>query len=231
MGLFNKPLSEQSTGEKLVRGVILAGVVVTLINLFSNKEPSTETKVASAQSSTQAVSAKTNTGNGAAVQSGVADTTITSAWSYGNFVDKMSGETKERYAQLESDNILNLKFPYSGGVTAELVVYHIEKNEPIGYIKLSKGMFDEGIRRIRFDDGKVMELYPMAEFSVSDKERGHMTLMKSSYAPKDDFFAMLKKSKHLRFEVPIYDNGNQILEFSTAGLDPAIFPDARGGKH
>lgn len=158
----------------------------------------------------------------------------THTWDYDNFADPMTGKKGLRYATLESDNVLDLKEGV-GKATLTVTANLIGDGEPDGHLDLSLGMFDDGRSRIRFDDGKVMYLDELADWLIGTGEggtryRSYYHIFKSRYAHKPDFFTLLKTSKHLRIEVPIVENGTQILEFSIAGLDPTIFTNDKKGK-
>lgn len=233
MGVFDKSLDKQSTGEKLVRGAIFGGIVIVLINIFSDKKPEATQPATPSATSAQTGAAKDKSENVSSGQGVTVKPANTSAWTYGNYVDKMSGEKQERWAELKADNILDLKFPYNGGVTVTMTV-HQDKYGPSALISLSKGMFHEGIPRIKFDDGKVMSIYDAGDWMMSENpvERTFISFSNVSYGkkPKLNFFDMLKKSTHLKVEANIYDNGAQIMEFSTAGLDPTILSDIKKRK-
>lgn len=157
----------------------------------------------------------------------------TSAWVYGYYVDPLNGAQGARYATLISDNVLDLK---EGVGKATLTVEenpHVEVQLE-GTLELSLGMIDDGRTRIRFDDGKVMYLDEVADWEIRKGDngmryRGSYSIWKYNQH-KGDFLTLLKKSKHLRMEVPIVDNGSQILEFSTAGLDLPILTGGKKGK-
>ena len=208
-------VNSHGIGGKLVRWAIFGGIVIALISIL---RPEATQPANSPTISAQPEAAKDK---------------LTPAWTYGNFVDQMSGEKKERWANLEADNLLDLKFPYNGGVTLTMTVYQDEYG-PIARLSLSKGMFDEGQPRVKFNDGKVMNISDVGEWDMSDDptKRSSIRFREISYGkkPKQDFFALLKKSKHLKIEAHVYDNGPKIIEFSTAGLDPTIFADIKKHK-
>ena len=152
-------------------------------------------------------------------------------WNYGNYVDRMSGEQKERYATLRSANVVELKFPYGGGTTATLSVNTDSKDGiPRGTIRISNGQYSAGLMRVRFDDGKVTSIHDVVDMIGGTADGKAAYFKRRTRLPKQDFFSLIKTSKRLKFEVWIYDNGSQIFEFDLLGLDPSILPDKKPKK-
>ena len=149
-----------------------------------------------------------------------------SRWTYGNFVDKLSNKRTGRYAELKSDNVLKLKSPYNGGSTVTLLVFDDGENVH-AILTLSNGVIANTKILIKFDERT--RLADMNEtiggwWSTSADSKKRTFSRSAHHLPKNNFFEVLKSSKHLKIELPIDDNGRQVFLFSTAGLDPAILP-------
>ena len=169
----------------------------------------------------------------------------TTKWQYGRFEDNLTGKEQERYATLLSSNKLYLKFPYDGGVRAKLIIYENESGPHAKITFLNDANFGgEYSPRLQFDDGDIHNIYE--EFiGYEDDLRRKLTFRNKRYCSKDfnygrtqtkdeiqgtappfDFFDNLKKSKQMKIDTAVYENGPQVLIFDTAGLDVSIISDA-----
>ena len=150
-----------------------------------------------------------------------------SKWTYANFVDRMSGEQHERYASLQSDNVPDLKFPYNGGGPVTLIVYNDKSRGFTAELRLSKGLYDRGNPRVKFDNGKVVDLISDLGCTVGLGTDTKFLFTRGCPRKGPDFFDLLKVSNHLKLELYLVGNSPQILEFSLSGLDPSILIESK----
>lgn len=138
-----------------------------------------------------------------------ADTLFGSNWKYGEEVDPMTSAT-EYYAHLQSPSILDLKFPYDGGVTPSLTLRYKSHQNRV-YLSVDKGQFltssDGGEIKVKFDDGKPQI------FECSEPNDGSSNTLFINEESR--FIAKLKHSKSLMIQAIFYNNGSQTMEFGT----------------
>lgn len=136
---------------------------------------------------------------------------IAGQWRYEDSTDKMTGK-KAGTAALVSDQSLSLPFPYAGENRGTLMV----RNHPTYGLDVIVGVdkgqiicrtYDGCRLSVRFDDGKPQRFaaMPAADHSsefvfIRDKKR---------------FIAAAKKAKRIFVQLPMFQAGDQVLEFST----------------
>ena len=133
-----------------------------------------------------------------------------SIWNYEEEADRMSGK-KAKYAQTESDNSLNLRFPYQGKNHG---VVQVRQHPQYGLdviLIVDKGQilcsqFSSCNVTIRFGDGKPMTF----EGSPSADNDSKVVFLKN---PRR-FINEAKKHKNFAVQLMMYQAGNQVLEFS-----------------
>jgi hypothetical protein len=133
-------------------------------------------------------------------------------WSYQQETDKMSGKTA-RYAQLESENSLSLDFPYQGRNKGTLTVRHHPKYGLDVYVGVEKGqmlcrVYDGCTVVVRFDDSKPQRF---SAVPPADHSSDSMFIENASR-----FITAAKKSKRILVQVQFFQNGDQVLEFTSA---------------
>jgi hypothetical protein len=134
------------------------------------------------------------------------------AWQYSDDEDKLTSK-KVHFAQVDAIEELQLKFPYNGGVTATIFLRKRD-GASTAMLQLSRGQFMTSVDgeeiRVRFDDGKP------ETFSCSESADNDSRVLFIDATSR--FISKLRKSKNLVIEATLFDNGNQQMEFPTAGL-------------
>jgi hypothetical protein len=137
--------------------------------------------------------------------------TISNNWQYHQSVDKMTSKST-KFAEIISNESLNLGFPYDGVNYGRLTLRN--KNGLNIYLSIDKGQisggYDNNFITVRFDEEKAIK------FSYSESQDGSSDLIFIDNELK--FLSKLKKSKKVLIALPLYHEGNQILEFNTIDL-------------
>jgi hypothetical protein len=137
----------------------------------------------------------------------------TGQWRYSEQQDAMR-KSKTRLATVQSENILDFDFPYSGGSRGTLYVQEKQGKLSI-VIVMDKGQFtctgfgDETVA-VKFDDG------PIRRFSCTGSADGRANVLFIS--PASRFLATLKKAQNVIVEAQFYQEGKRQLSFATADL-------------
>jgi hypothetical protein len=133
-------------------------------------------------------------------------------WNYETKINKMTG-TKDLFCTVQSNESLNLDFPYDGVNYGGLTVRRMNGEVDI-IIAIMKGQISGGYEneyfKARFDDGKQITF---SYLSPSDNSTESIFVENSS-----KFLKKLQTAKKVLIQLPLYQNGNQILEFNTQGL-------------
>ncbi len=140
---------------------------------------------------------------------------IVQNWKYQDEEDKMTG-TIHHLATCESTNILNFKFPYEGGSTCKLIIQKVGDDSAV-LLYVSKGQFSPSILsdeycRVKFDEDKTVN------YTYNDPSNDASV----EYIIFDNpirFINKLKNTKKLLIEAPFFQEGRQIIEFNTEGLN------------
>ncbi|SHG73635.1 hypothetical protein SAMN05444372_10989 [Flavobacterium micromati] len=135
-----------------------------------------------------------------------------SGWKYDTIKNKMT-DVKDVFCRVQSNESLSLTAPYEGVNFGQLTVRRMNGQVDI-IISIMKGQISGGYEneyfKARFDNGK------QTTFSYSEPaDNSTETIFVEG---KSKFLKMLKTSKKVLIEIPLYQNGNQILEFKTEGL-------------
>ncbi|WP_433813083.1 hypothetical protein [Flavobacterium johnsoniae] len=137
--------------------------------------------------------------------------TINNKWEYQQSTDKMTSKPI-KFAQIISNESLHLEFPYEGVNYGRLTLR--EKNGLDIYLSIDKGQisggYDNNFITVRFDEEKPLK------FSYTEPQDGSSDLIFIDNEVK--FLSKLKKSKNVLISLPLYQAGNQILEFNTVDL-------------
>ncbi|WP_264537297.1 hypothetical protein [Flavobacterium sp. N1736] len=132
-------------------------------------------------------------------------------WEYRQSIDKMTSKTT-KFAQIRSNESLHLEFPYEGVNYGELTLRN--KDGLNIYLSIDKGQisggYDNNFITVRFDDEKAIK------FSYTEPQDGSSNIIFINSEAK--FLSKLKKSKKVLIALPVYHDGNQILEFNTIDL-------------
>ena len=136
-----------------------------------------------------------------------------STWGYQNSVDKMTGKSVKT-ASLTSTQSMSLEFPYQGNNYAQIEVRKNKSNTDEVLFSFEKGQslcknYGDPCRvMVRFDDAQPVAY---GGHGPSDGSSNYVFL-----SPAAKFAADAKKAKKIKVSLDIYNNGTQILEFTTA---------------
>jgi len=138
----------------------------------------------------------------------------TSKWQYSEDKDEMRGTTT-RYAQVVSENTVDLDFPY-GTVNGQIVIRKRPKDGLNIMFTVDKGQilchsFGDDHISVKFDDG------PVKRYSCTGTSDGSSET--SFIENASGFLSNLKKAKRTIIEAEFYQKGNQQFTFDTAGLN------------
>lgn len=136
---------------------------------------------------------------------------LISSWVYRSQEDKMSGKTSKS-ASIESDNSLDLPFPYSGTNHARL---HVRQHPTHGLdviLSIDKGQilctsYSGCPIKVRFDNG------PASSFEGSPSADHDSTVV--FFGSPKKFIAQASKAKRILVQVNMYQAGAPVLEFSS----------------
>lgn len=136
----------------------------------------------------------------------------TGGWKYDTVKNKMT-DAKDIFCRVQSNESLNLTAPYDGVNFGQLTVRRMNGEMAI-VISIMKGQISGGYEneyfKARFDDGKQIT------FSYSEPtDNSTETIFVEN---ESKFLKLLRKSKKVLIQIPLYQNGNQILEFNTQDL-------------
>jgi hypothetical protein len=164
-------------------------------------------------------------------------TPVQGRWTYDSSKDEMRGTT-EQTASLESDNQVELAWPWDGGTRVSLYVSHVPKEPDAAFLWIDRGNFDcapgyAGCDVLaKFDDGPVETFHAekgKSNGGASDQvlkiaicAPGNATCARSTKAAPgattDKWLAKLKASKRVMIETSLTRNGSKQFTFTTAGL-------------
>ena len=147
--------------------------------------------------------------------SGTAQPAKGSQWHYSEYTDEM-GRGKIYLTSVVSSNTISLDFPYQGEQHGTLSVRDHPQHGKDVFLSIEKGqLLDSEYHSkvlVRFDEDR-----PQSFSSVRPADLSSDTLfLRGSAFPV--FLNRLKTAKTLRIEVPVYQAGNQILEFDVEGF-------------
>jgi hypothetical protein len=137
-------------------------------------------------------------------------------WEYNTSKDKMTGKTISS-AAVYSEKSLSFGPPYQGQNMGRLAVRQLADGGVETFVLIEKGQMVCGADcavRVRFDEAQPVT------FSAAgpDDHRSTMLFMINSKR----FIAQAKKAKRILVEFTAYQEGNQVLEFSTP--DALVWP-------
>lgn len=136
-------------------------------------------------------------------------------WTQGESVDKMTGDVV-KFANLKSDNQVNLKPPYAGKNSGWVQIVALPSGDYAASVSLDKGQWLCGREceiLVRFDGGQPM-LFKAS--SPMDMSSNRVSLNRGSL-----FHAWVVKSKTVLVQALMYQDGAQVLEFSV-GAPPSL---------
>ncbi|WP_125719976.1 hypothetical protein [Flavobacterium ustbae] len=141
----------------------------------------------------------------------VDSSTTINKWEYHQSTDKMTSQSV-KFAQILSNESLDLDFPYEGLNYGQLTL--MKRDRLNIYLEIDKGQisggYDNNFITVRFDEEKPIK------FSYSEPRDGSSNFIFIDNEAK--FLSKLKQSKKTLISLPLYQAGNQILEFNTVDL-------------
>jgi hypothetical protein len=118
-------------------------------------------------------------------------------------------------SSIDSLNKLNLRFPYSGGVTGTLTLRKSPKFGQDIFLSVDKGQFRCSFGgctvSIKFDEGKIEQF---SAVGPSDGSTNFLFLQ-----PYKRLVERLRKAKRVIIEVEFYQEGLRQLDFDVTGLN------------
>lgn len=158
-------------------------------------------------------------------------------WTYDSSKDEMRGTT-EQTALLESDNQVELAWPWDGGTRVNLYLSHVPNKPDAAFLWVDRGSFDctPGYAgcdfRAKFDDGPLETFHaeknsaggsPDQVLKVAACAPGNATCARNTKAPasatSEKWLAKLKASKQVIIETALTKNGSKQFTFTTVGLE------------
>jgi hypothetical protein len=132
-------------------------------------------------------------------------------WRYSDETDKMTGK-KASYAMIESDNTLSLSWPYGGVNKARLYVRKHPSHGLDVFMTIDKGQilcrsYDPCRVVVRFGEEKPRNFSGLGS---ADHSADIVFLQ-----PESAFIAAARKHKKILVQVPMYQAGEQVLEFTS----------------
>lgn len=134
-------------------------------------------------------------------------------WEYSESVNEMDNKTNY-FASITSDNELDFDFPYQGGSSGSITIRNMDGKNTVA-ISIEKGQFmpnfmDSEYIRVKFDDDEL------EKYSYAMAADGSSNIIFPNQSSK--LINKLKKSKTIKVEAAFYNEGRQVLNFSTQGL-------------
>jgi hypothetical protein len=136
-------------------------------------------------------------------------------WTYDHHESEM-GLGPVNTASILSSNTVSFDFPYRGAQHATLSIRsHPQYGKDIIF-SIARGQilirsYGNDTVSLRFDAGK-----PMRVRALEPKDHSSTTIFLMGY---DNLVAQVKKSKILRIQVPVYQEGEPVFEFNVSGLN------------
>ena len=135
-------------------------------------------------------------------------------WSYPIEKDAMRG-TVTRWANTDSTNKLDFKFPYSGGVNATLVLRQVGKGASELILTVAKGQLlchtNECPLAIKIDDGPVQRLE--GHGTGADANRSAIFIQRPG-----PLIEKMKKAKRVIVEASFFREGSRQIFFNVQNL-------------
>lgn len=133
-------------------------------------------------------------------------------WQYTTQDDKMTGKPTQ-HAILESNNSLNLPFPYSGQNNGRLYIRRHPKSGLNVIVRVDKGQilcssFDSCSVMVRFDNAQ-----PIRVPAVGSGDHDSTVIFLENEAR---FVAAAKKASKILVQFTMYQAGEQVLEFHSS---------------
>lgn len=186
-----------------------AAVAFVLVGVTAPTPPNNRASdPAPADNNTNAATADTQTANQ------VADVVPVSRWQYSRQRDEMR-DTTSRHAEIESDNSVDLNFPY-GSVKGTIWVRQRPEDGLTVAFSVERGQvlcnsFTNTSISIKFDDGPIQR-FRCVDASDGSTETAFLTDARRA-------LASLKRARRTVVEAEFFQQGRQQFVFQTTGLD------------
>jgi len=135
-------------------------------------------------------------------------------WSYDETFDAMRNKSTY-FACVKSDNELEFRFPYDGGVHGTLCFRNSSQFGTDVYLTMEKGQFTcsfEGCAvHLKFDGGRILS------FGASEATGGNANVLFIHGYSK--LKQLMRNGKHLILEAEFYEDGMEQLQFTISGFD------------
>lgn len=144
---------------------------------------------------------------------------LAAKWSYRVDDDPMTSR-KARYASIQSENTLNFDFPYQGEQHGRLMLRDHPSHGRDVMILIDKGQilcpsYDDCNIRVRFDEGNPQR------WSAAGAADNSSTVI--FLRNEGGFIQKLRGAKVVRIQIPVYQEGEPMLEFHVGGFDYSRF--------
>lgn len=144
---------------------------------------------------------------------------LAAKWSYRVDDDPMTSR-KARYASIQSENTLNFDFPYQGEQHGRLILRDHPSHGRDVMILIDKGQilcpsYDDCTIRVRFDEGNPQR------WSAAGSADNSTTVI--FLRNEGGFIQKLRGAKVVRIQIPVYQEGEPMLEFHVGGFDYSRF--------
>jgi hypothetical protein len=134
-------------------------------------------------------------------------------WEYQESTDELTRQ-RSKSAMVNSTNVLEFEFPYSGKQRGQLTVRTHPRYGQDVIISVTKGQFLCGVEscliNVRFDEGNIQQ------YAVSEPDDHSTTSL--FIQNRAQFLANVRRSKTVRIEAQFFQSGTRVLEFAVDGL-------------
>jgi hypothetical protein len=140
---------------------------------------------------------------------------LAAKWSYDTSEDTMTSKIK-RKASIESENTVSFAFPYRGEQHGTLILRDHPTHGRDVMFSIEKGQllcrsYEDCQIRVRFDGGS-----PQRWSAIGPSDNSTTLIFLRNQAR---FVQLLRKSKVVLLQVPVYQQGDPIFEFEVGGFD------------
>jgi len=139
---------------------------------------------------------------------------VKEAWHYYSTQDDMTSKTV-RFADLQSENLVNFDFPYQGEQCATLQIRRHPRYGNDVILSIQRGQF-----LTRYDGTKVLVRFddhaPVSFTAFEPADHDSKVIFINGFAR---FITSMKKAKEVRIEAPFYREGTRVFEFNVDGFN------------
>ena len=140
---------------------------------------------------------------------------LAAKWSYDTSEDAMTSKIKRR-ASIESENTVSFAFPYQGEQHGTLILRDHPTHGRDVMFSIERGQllcrsYEDCQIRVRFDGGS-----PQRWSAIGPSDNSSTLIFLRNEVR---FIQLLRKSKVVRLQVPVYQQGEPVFEFNVGGFD------------